>query len=240
MYASLYRAHCRCCRLSACVGDSRLYGRKRWRRSRHRVQYYCTLQGVVALKPQNPVVATEQSVGEAVRQLRENLRISVRTLASQAGFSPSFISQVENGQASPSISSLERIASALGVTLGEFFNALEPREAAVTRVSDRRQLTSGWSKAKIESLGPSGPGVAMEPVLVTLGPGGSSGKHAAAQSHEEFVFVLAGEVNLTLAGEEVLLRVGDSVTVPPGQALRLQNRGTSPVRMIIVSARSSG
>ena len=192
------------------------------------------------MKPQNPVIAAEQTVGEAVRQLRENLRISVRTLASQAGFSPSFISQVENGQASPSISSLERIAGALGVTLGEFFNALEPREAAVTRASARRQLTSGWSKAKIESLGPSGAGVAMEPVLVTLGPGGSSGKHAAVQSHEAFTFVLAGEVNLTLAGEEVLLRVGDSVTVPSGQALRLQNRGTTPVRMIIVSARGSG
>ncbi len=50
--------------------------------------------------------------------------MSVRMLAKQAGFSPSFMSQVENGQVSPSISSMEKIAAAVGVTLGAFLAAV--------------------------------------------------------------------------------------------------------------------
>ena len=165
--------------------------------------------------------------------------MSVRTLASHAGFSPSFISQVENGQASPSISSLERIVSCLGVTLGEFFNAMEPREGPVTRASERRQMTSGWSKAKIESLGPAGRGVAMEPVLVTLGVGGSSGKSASAQTREEFAFVLEGEVTLTLDDQEFRLVRGDSALIPAGRPRKLHNTGDVPARVIIVSSRAS-
>jgi transcriptional regulator with XRE-family HTH domain len=191
------------------------------------------------VKPQHTSAITEQTVGEAIRELRENQRISVRTLASKAGFSPSFISQVENGQASPSINSLERIAECLGLTLGAFFNALEPREAAVTRAHERRQLTSGWSKAKIDSLGSGGAALAMEPVLVTLAIGGSNGKAATPPSHEEFVFVLDGEVTLTLAANDFVLRMGDAAAIPAGQLRKFRNSGDCPARIIIVSARSA-
>jgi len=55
--------------------------------------------------------------------------MSLRSLASRTDFSPSFISQVENGVVSPSIASMEKIAGALGVTLGEFFAAAAEGEA---------------------------------------------------------------------------------------------------------------
>ena len=71
------------------------------------------------------------NVGERIRQLRLDLGMSVRTLATQTGFSPSLISQVEHSQVMPSIGSLERIALALGVSLGEFFTALRTQHGAV-------------------------------------------------------------------------------------------------------------
>ncbi|MEX2224800.1 MAG: helix-turn-helix transcriptional regulator, partial [Candidatus Rokuibacteriota bacterium] len=79
----------------------------------------------------------EQNLGEIVRRLRTAHGLSVRTLASRAGFSPSFISQVEHNQASPSIASLQRLADALGVSLGDFFR--DPAGAArpVTRAARR-------------------------------------------------------------------------------------------------------
>jgi len=60
-------------------------------------------------------------VGERIRQLRLGLGMSVRTLATKTGFSPSLISQVEHSQVAPSIGSLERLAIALEVSLGKFF-----------------------------------------------------------------------------------------------------------------------
>ena len=71
-------------------------------------------------------LSSQRQLGERIRQLRTGRGLSVRTLAATTGFSPSFISQVEHGQVSPSIASLERIATALGVTLGGLFHAVSP------------------------------------------------------------------------------------------------------------------
>ena len=62
-----------------------------------------------------------QVIGEHIRRLRLRRHTSVRAFAAQTGFSPSFISQLENGQVTPSLGSLQKIAETLGVTLGEFF-----------------------------------------------------------------------------------------------------------------------
>ena len=68
-------------------------------------------------------------VGGRIRQLRLGLGMSVRSLAAKTGFSPSLISQVEHGQVTPSIGSLERIALALGVSLGKFFTEPDTQAA---------------------------------------------------------------------------------------------------------------
>ena len=149
-----------------------------------------------------------------------------------SGFSPSFISQVENGQASPSINSLQHICSALQVTLGEFFHAFSPNESPVTRVSERGQITSGWSKGTIQSL--TGTSAAMEAILVTLAPGGYSGKQAASEAQGEFAYVLEGTLILSLNGEEIELTSGGcghhsrrQRAKPPEQSRPSQPRSSS-------------
>jgi quercetin dioxygenase-like cupin family protein len=76
----------------------------------------------------------------------------------------------------------------------------------------------------------------MDAILVTLAPGGSSGKHATPQTREEFAHVLNGTVILCLNGEEVELTAGDSATIRPGSDRRLRNEADVPAQVIIVSA----
>jgi len=182
----------------------------------------------------------QQIVGKHVRRLRTENGTSLRGLASQTGFSPSFMSQVENGQVSPSISSMERIAEALGVTLGEFFAAAAGGEGGlIIHAADRQGLSSGWSSAEIEALSVLRPTTRLEPVLITLRPGGRSGKHPYAHPREEFAFVLDGRVTLTLGPERHRLKKGDAATILP-QELRLWvNESARPARILIVSARFS-
>ena len=166
-------------------------------------------------------VLKQQAVGEHVRHLRVQAGVSVRTLAKQSGFSPSFISQVENGQVSPSISSMEKIAAAVGVSLGDFFGAVTGGEGGlIVRVADRPGLSSGWSNAEIEALNAPGSLARLEAMLITLRKGGRSGKHPYAHSREEFAFVMQGEVVLTLGPDDHRLRRGDAATILPGE-LRL-------------------
>lgn len=176
----------------------------------------------------------EGNLGEAVRRLRGSRRLTLRGLAELTGFSPSFLSQVETGTASPSIASMERIASALGVTLGQFFVSAEARPAAVVRAGDRPGLSSQWSKGRVESL-TNGGSSALEAILVTLDRGGTSAKRPAPSPHEEFAIVISGRVELVLDDAEQTLATGDSAVIHAGVARRWRNSGAMPAQIVIVT-----
>lgn len=183
----------------------------------------------------SPMPTSEPQVGDIVRELRTRQGVSLRTLATRAGFSPSFVSQIERGQASPSIASLERLAHALGVTLGDFFR---PAAAAVvTRAGGRAELTSAWSHAQIEALGPTGPGRAFEPMMITLAPGGQSGSRPYSHGGDEFAIVFEGEVRLTLGEETFQLARGDAATFSAETPHCWENLASKPARIVVVSAR---
>jgi len=180
----------------------------------------------------------DANLGESVRRLREEQQLSLRALAERTGFSASFLSQVENGQASPSITSMERIAAALGVTLSQFFQAAEGSASpAVVRVAQRVRLDSKWSRARIEALASDRPGARLDPILVTLEPGSTSGTRAFTSAREEFAFILDGSAVLTLETTEQVLECGDSVVVRAGVARRWRNDSLRAATMLIVTAR---
>jgi quercetin dioxygenase-like cupin family protein len=179
----------------------------------------------------------ELNVGELIREIRVGLDMSVRTLAGKAGFSPSFISQVELGQVSPSVASLERIAMVLGITLGELFQATSPKAAVVMRADDRQRLVSSWSRAEVEPLGPVGAGHKLEPVMITIAPGGRSGKHAQGHAGEQFAIIFEGEATLTLGEETYVLRRGDAVTFRSETFHQWENSGSEPVRIVVVTGK---
>jgi transcriptional regulator with XRE-family HTH domain len=187
-----------------------------------------------------PVSRSEQNLGERLRQLRAERNISVRTLAARTGFSASFVSQVELNRASPSISSLERLAGALGLTLGDFFRESDHvSPTAVTRSGKRRPLVSWWSHAQIEALTPMGPRRRLEAVLITIAGSGSSGKRLHASPRHQFAVVFQGEIRLTLEKNVKRLTRGDSVTIDASTPHRWQNLAKTPAKLIIVSVRST-
>lgn len=183
-----------------------------------------------------------QIIGEHIRKLRLKRHVSMRAFAAQTGFSPSFISQLENGLVSPSLGSLQKIAEALDVTLGDFFAAAAANadEELVVREPERRRLDSTWTDAHLEALGPMSRSRRLEAVVAIFGPGGRSGKHLHSNPHEEFAFVLAGEVTLTLGDEEHALVQGDAVTLPAHAPRRWENRGEQAAEILMVAARVRG
>ena len=134
-------------------------------------------------------LSAETRFGEVLKARREALGLSLRTLAARVKFSASFLSQVETGQASPSIASLERIAGELGLTLASLFAASPGSAGAVVRGDSREGFTSSWSRARLESLMPPGTDVStLEAISVTLQPGGVSGKHLTVHATDQFVY----------------------------------------------------
>jgi transcriptional regulator with XRE-family HTH domain len=163
--------------------------------------------------------------------------LSLRTLADRAGFSASFISQVENGVVSPSIASLEKMASTLGVTLADLFTIETATEAVVVRAGARPHFRSSWSKARVDALMPSGGSRTLEALMVTIEGGGSNGKRPVISSVDQFAMACDGRITLVHAGEEIELTRGDTVLIRARTPHRWHNPGRQPAQVLIVSAR---
>lgn len=64
-------------------------------------------------------------IGQRIKELRESSAMSQKDLAYAADLDRSYIASVENGQRNVSIVNIEKIATALNVTIKYFFNAKE-------------------------------------------------------------------------------------------------------------------
>jgi len=178
----------------------------------------------------------QEAIGHHVRYLRKKAGLSVRALGARTTFSASFISQLENGLVSPSIGSMQKIASALGVSLGEFFTAASGgASGTIVRAKGRNRFGSHWSNAEIEA---AGAGPHLESMLVHLAPGGRSGKHPYGhETAEDYAFVLKGPVALVLGPDRHLLRTGDAVCFLPGELRLWENAGRVTARLLFVTLR---
>jgi len=183
---------------------------------------------------------TEARIGEVLKRAREQCGLSLRTLAERAGFSASFLSQVENGQASPSIASLEKIAAELGLTLAGLFEHSQAPTPTIVRADARPGFTSSWSRARIESLAPGNDRRSLEAIAVTLEPGGMSGKHNSGHSADQFAYVLSGRLTLFLGEQRIEVREGDTVLIPRKSPHRWHNEYDAPAQVLLVSSRLSG
>jgi quercetin dioxygenase-like cupin family protein len=162
--------------------------------------------------------------------------VSVRAFAERVGFSASFISQLENGQVSPSIASLGKIAAALNTTLAELFARSSDNVRSVVRAKQRPSFRSSWSQAQVSVL-TAGLG-SLEALMVTLDPGGRSGKEASPSQYDQFAIVFAGALELTLGEELLTLHRGDAVQIVARTPHRWHNASRRPAQVALVSLRA--
>ena len=179
-------------------------------------------------------------VGERLRQLRTARGLSIRALAAQTGFSPSFISQVEAETASPSIASLQKIVGAVGVTVGEFFRAIEAPTRWLIRRGERTVYRSAWSKGTVAALTDDTMERQLAAFELTVDPGGRSTSRPEPNAHDILLLLMAGTLTLILEHETVTLEVGDSAYVVAGRPHAWENRGEVVVTLLLVEANGRG
>ncbi len=156
----------------------------------------------------------ERAIGREVKRQREKLGVTISELAKAAGMSAGMLSKIENGATSPSLASLQALASALQVPLTTFFRGYdEARTATFVRAGQGLAIERRGTRAghQYQLLGhvPTGP-LMVEPYLITLT--GESDVFPAFQ-HEgvEFLYMLEGEVLYRHGGRTYLLQPGDSL-----------------------------
>jgi transcriptional regulator with XRE-family HTH domain len=169
-----------------------------------------------------------------LREERRRRRLSLRKLAEVSGLSPTTVHHIEAGQGSPSLATLQALASTLGVPVAALLEsgALHPEPVVLVRAGERpSSATPGGS---IERLATGLPGQRLRGLLVTLAPGGDTGEEAMSHPGHELVFGLAGRCVYEVAGKEYRVGPGDSLLVDSRHPHRGRNPGRREVRLLLV------
>ena len=173
------------------------------------------------------------SVGFHLRELRQQRGLSLRALAELSGLSANAISLIEREATSPSVSTLQRLATALGVHISFFFTEpVEQTNVLLTRSEERAR--SGSSSVVLESLGYGLIDQACDPFVVTLESGASSGNRVMIHSGHELVYCLKGELDYEIDGEHHRLKPGDALLFSAELPHRWSNPNSHPVEFILI------
>ena len=186
--------------------------------------------------PGSHTYAPDVSVGQAVRELRAQLNYSIRQLAQESGVSVNTLSLIENNRTSPTVSTLQQLAGALGVPIAAFFDrGLSKRAAVHTRAGQGRH--AAFSGGIIAHLGAGFADSTVEPLWVTPEPGAGSGSQPIVHGGYEFVFVLKGRISYWVEETAYLLRERDSLLFESRLPHHWQNvAGTSSQFLLVFYA----
>lgn len=168
--------------------------------------------------------------GARIRAARLRAGLSQSEAAAKIGVSRSFLSTVERGQSGVSTHVLSDMADAFGIPMGEF--SPTPLPTAVLHATDRPRtvLAGGVTWEELVT-----PGRAMEPALLLVPPGETSGG-TVTRPGETFVFVLDGGLDIRLAGtpDPIQLGPGDALLIEAADTYSWINTKSEPARVLWV------
>lgn len=153
------------------------------------------------------------NIGSKIKELRIAKGLTQEELGNRAELSKGFISQLERDLTSPSIVTLVDILQCLGVTVSEFF-AEDTQEQVVFSDEDYFEKIDNDLKNKIEWIVPTAQKNNMEPIRLTLQPGGETYPDNPHEG-EEFGYVIKGAITIHLGNHTHKAKAGESFYYKP-------------------------
>ena len=172
-------------------------------------------------------------IGNKIKRMRIERGLTQEELANRCELSKGFISQRENDLTSPSIATLIDILEILGTNLKEFFS--DDKDEKITyKYEDMFETENHDLKYKLMWLVPNAQKNEMEPIMITLGPGG---KYTEEELHEgeECGDVLAGTITLHLGDKSYKVKKNESFYFKPRSNHYISNSGKTPAKVIWIS-----
>lgn len=181
---------------------------------------------------------TSAVLGALLRELRRAQGLTLVQLAARSGLSHPFLSQVENGRARPSFTSLSAIAAALGSSQFEIFSEIARRQPVEVTPADPAvaSVTESYADGTARVFAGDFQNFTPVEVYVEAGDFGEYYSHA----EEEFCYLLEGQVVADLGGEMHVMSAGAAVHVPGLVPHRWRSANGAPFRLLFVKGRSRG
>ncbi len=184
---------------------------------------------------------TIKNLGMKIRERRINKGLTQDVLSLRAGLTKSYVSLLEAGKKVPAISTLARIATALGINLGNFFESSEDfSNVALVRKGERYPVVQRGTPFGYvyEALPIKKKNKIMEPFIVKVVPGKKHKKKKPEFVHsgEEFDYVLEGKMKYIVDNKEYILEEGDAIYFDSTLKHSIEAVGDTPAISLSVNA----
>jgi transcriptional regulator with XRE-family HTH domain len=176
-------------------------------------------------------VEVNAAVARNVRAERTRLAWTLDDLAARSGVSKGMLSQIEQARTNPSVATVCRLATALGVSIASLVEAPEAPSARVVRGKEAVTLWTGGHKgSEARLLVGSGTTQQVELWDVQMIPGDGYASEAHPAGTRELLLVMEGELTLELDGTPHEIGPGDAIAFVADRPHAYRNRGTAPLR----------
>lgn len=169
-------------------------------------------------------------ISKQIRKIRQGKNMTLKELSEKAGLSVSFLSQVERGISSMTVTSLKNIADALDVSLKELVD-VEEYSGFVHKKDNQALLGFESSFNKYIRLSGKFENRQLEAMLVTMEPNFYDSEESTHEG-EEFYYVLEGEGVFIVDGVEYKIRKGESIHYPSTLLHKIINPGNQELVMV--------
>jgi transcriptional regulator with XRE-family HTH domain len=184
----------------------------------------------------------ELGLGEKLRRFREDRRLAIEELSTRSGLPRDRLEAFESGEEVPAIGDLIKLAGALDVSLGHFFQrAIPEHRVEVVRAPDRWTVEPKSEMARslnyrYQSLSYHLTEKLMSPFLVEIPPDTSREALTSKHAGEEFHFVLSGQLEVTVGDQVHRLGPGDSIYFDSRLEHTLRAVESTSVRLLVCVA----
>lgn len=152
-----------------------------------------------------------------IQEIREKKGLSIGSMAKKTGLSPDHLIKIEEGKIVPALGVLIKISKALEVKMGAIMGEEPIQSFMIVRKDEMGKHLHHVSKESLGydysyiALGHEKKDRRMEPFLVTLEPGTTESEKVSVHEGEEFIYVLEGELEISLDQNKEILLPGDSI-----------------------------
>lgn len=172
-------------------------------------------------------------IGYRIKDLRIRQRVTLKGLAKKTGLTASFFSQLERDLVSPSISSLEKIAQALGTKVGYFFEGDKQKELVFVKRDTGKKFFDKKRKMSCETLASGLLNIKMQPQVFTLGIGATLTDELNYPGAEKFGILFKGKIAFHCGKERLVFERGDSIYCARTQRLnKATNIGATEAKLV--------
>jgi DNA-binding transcriptional MerR regulator/quercetin dioxygenase-like cupin family protein len=180
--------------------------------------------------PATPTHGRVRAIGLRLRQLRVRRALSLAQVAGSVGISVGFLSALERSHMSASVATLRKLARFYKINILDFYAPAESNSRLIS--PENRKVLEAGPGVRMELL--AWGNTVMEPHLFRVAPGSGSGD-AYSHEGEEFLYLLRGELSITVEEEEYRLKPGDSFYFESLSQHRWRNPGRSETWVLWVN-----